>query len=68
LVIGDLVGYFKCNTFIYIVEEALRRNVMLWVDSKQILLIVKLKGTFFPSHALYTDDDFVFCRTNKKKS
>jgi len=36
-------------------------------DSKNILPMVNLKGTLFPSHTLYTDDVFVFCRANKRR-
>ena len=71
-----MVGYFSCrrgvrqgdplsSLFFCIAKEVLSRGIANLILTKHILPMVSPKGFCFPSHVLYADDIFVFCRANK---
>ena len=45
-----------------IVEEVLNRGISKLVNDKKILHMASPQGCLTPSHILYADDIFVFCR------
>jgi len=47
-------------------EEIFSRGIFKLVNDKKILHIVSSQGYLTPSHVLYDDDIFVFCRANNK--
>jgi len=74
---GSLVGYFcyrrgvrqsdPLSPLLFcIAKEVLNRGIANLILTKHILPMVSPKGFCFPSHVLYADDIFVFCRANKR--
>lgn len=47
-------------------EEVLSRSLSYLVTKHKILPMTGSKGKDFPTHVLYANDIFVFCRVNKK--
>ena len=52
--------------FFYLAEEVLNRDLSELVNDKKILHMVGSQGLLTPSHVLYANDIFVFCRTDNK--
>jgi len=52
--------------FFYIAKEVISRGITNVILTKHILPMASPKGFYFPSHVLYVDDIFVFCRANKR--
>jgi len=48
-----------------IAEEVLSRGISQLISSQNMRPMVGPKIISFPSHVLYADDIFVFCRANK---
>jgi len=78
IIINDsLVGFFPCSRGVKqgdalspllfcLVEEVLSRGISKLVNDKKILHMASLQGYLTPSHILYVDDIFVFCRGDIK--
>jgi len=49
-----------------IAEEVLSRGISKLVNNKNILHMASPQGYLTPSHILYVDDIFVFCRADNK--
>ena len=49
-----------------LVEEVLSRGLSKLVDDKKILHMASPQGFLTPSHILYADDIFIFCRADSK--
>ena len=71
-----LVGFFPCSRGVRqgdplspllfcLAEEVLGRGLFKLVNDKKILHMAGLHGFLTPSHVLYVDDIFVFCRADK---
>ena len=69
----SLVGCFPCSKGVKqgdplspllfcLAEEVLSRGIFKLVNDKKILHMANLQGYLAPSHILYVDDIFVFCR------
>jgi len=74
---GSLVGFFPCcrgvrqgdplsPLLFCLAEEVLGRGISMLVNDKKILHMASPQGYVIPSHILYVDDIFVFCRANNK--
>ena len=50
----------------YLAEEVLSRGISKLVNDKEILHMASPQGYLTPSHILYVDDIFVFCRADNK--
>jgi len=50
----------------YLAEEVLSRDMSKLVNDKKILRMASPQGYLTPSHILYGDDIFVFCRGDNK--
>jgi len=59
---GDALSFF----LFCIVEEVFNRCIFHLVDSKKMLHMASSKGISFPTHVLYVDDIFMFCRVDNK--
>ena len=71
------MGFFPCSKDVKqgdplspllfcLVEEVLSRDISKLVNDKKILHMASPLGYLTPSHILYVDDIFVFCRGNIK--
>ena len=74
---GSLVGFFPCSRGVRqgdplspllfcLAEEVLSRCIFKLVNDKKILNMACSQGYLTPSHILYVDDIFVFCRGDNK--
>jgi len=70
---GSLVAFFPCNRGVRqgdplfpllfcLAEEVLSRCIFKLVNDKKILNMASSQGYLTPSHILYVDDIFIFCR------
>jgi len=74
---GSLVGFFPCSRGVrqgdplspllfYLAEEVLSIGLSKLMNDKKILHMAGPQGFLTPSHVLYVDDIFVFCKADNK--
>ena len=74
---GSFVGFFPCSRvsrqgdplyplLFCLVEEVINSGISKLVNTKKILHMASPQGYVTPSHILYVDDIFIFCRADNK--
>jgi len=73
---GSMVGFFPCSRgvrqcdalspLLCLAKKVLSRDISKLVSDKKIQHMTSPTGYITPSHILYTDDIFVFCKEDNK--
>jgi len=68
LIVGGVLikGIYLSPLLFYLPEEVSNRGIFQLASSHKILPMIGSKGTNFPTHILYVDDIFVFCKATRK--